>query len=74
MQGTLIVRLLIPFLMFIALWGCAAVQPWEREHLSDPIMILDENPLDKGIMEHHREYREGTRGGTGAQGGGCGCG
>lgn len=57
-----------------SLLGCAAVQPWERESLSDPIMIFDENPVEKGILEHHLDYREGSVGGTGAQSGGCGCG
>lgn len=54
--------------------GCAVVQPFERERLSDPNMIFDENPLDKGIQEHFLFIREGTEGGDGAQSGGCGCG
>ena len=54
--------------------GCATVAPWERETLAEPIMILDENPLDRGIEVHHLEYREGSVGGDGAQSGGCGCG
>jgi len=54
--------------------GCARVQPWQREDLSDPIMIFDENPIEKGIREHPLDYREGSSGGTGAQSGGCGCG
>ncbi len=56
------------------LTGCATVQPWERDVLSDPIMIFDENPIEKGHLEHHHVYREGSIGGTGTQGGGCGCG
>jgi hypothetical protein len=63
------------FLILLSLLsGCAAVQPWERENLSDPIMIFDENPIDSGIREHYLDYREGSEGGTGAQSGGCGCG
>lgn len=54
--------------------SCVVVQPWEREGLSDPIMIFDENPIDKGILEHHIDYREGSSGATGSQSGGCGCG
>ncbi len=54
--------------------GCVTVEPWEREHLADPIMIFDENPIDKGILDHHIDHREGSVGGTGAQSGGCGCG
>ena len=54
--------------------GCATVQPWQRESLSDPIMIIDENPIEAGIREHYLDYREGSIGATGAQSGGCGCG
>ena len=53
---------------------CAAVQPWQRGELADPIMIINENPVDAGIREHYLDYREGSVGGTGAQSGGCGCG
>jgi len=61
-------------LIAVGLSGCVTVQPWERGILSDRMMIFDENPLQKGILEHHLDYREGSVGGTGAQGGGCGCG
>lgn len=54
--------------------GCVTVQPWERESLADPLMILDENPIEAGIKEHPLDYREGSVGATGAQSGGCGCG
>jgi hypothetical protein len=54
--------------------GCVAVQPWERDQLSDPIMTFDENPLDAKAKQHHLDYREGSTGATGARGGGCGCG
>ncbi len=64
------------FIFFILFYleGCAVVQPYERERLSDPNMIFDENPLQKGIQEHFLFIREGTEGGDGAQSGGCGCG
>lgn len=58
----------------LLLSGCATVKPYEREGLSDPIMIMDQDPHEAGIKEHHIDYREGTKGATGAQGGGCGCG
>ena len=54
--------------------GCAVVQPLERERLSDPNMIFDDNPMDKGVQEHFLFIREGTEGGDGAHSGGCGCG
>lgn len=54
--------------------GCATVKPWDKESLSDPIMIIDENPINAGIKEHFLDYREGAEGATGAVSGGCGCG
>ena len=65
------VRLIIAAVCFLCA-GCATVQPWEREGLADPIMQFDENPIEAGVQEHHIDYREGSSGATGAQGGGCG--
>lgn len=68
------ILMLLLFVLILGLSACATVKPWERGRLADPIMIFDENPIEKGIREHHIENREGSKGGTGAQGGGCGCG
>ena len=68
------IRTLILIAALFLAGGCATVQPWQREGLSDPIMIMDENPIDAGVKEHRLEYREGSTGATGAQSGGCGCG
>jgi hypothetical protein len=65
---------LLILLILIFLPGCAVVQPWERERLADPNMMFDENPIQKGMKEHYINIREGSEGGTGSQGGGCGCG
>ncbi len=64
-------------LLACALGGCALPEPWvkpyERERLADPVMQLSR----EGLIEKHREHvysvREGARGATGVQGGGCGC-
>ena len=54
-----------------------AIQPWvkpyERERLADPVMNPGRNTLAQRDIEHAREVREGARGATGVQGGGCGC-
>ena len=61
------------------LGGCAipTIQPWvkpyERERLADPIMKLSRDSLPEKHFEHVRDVREGARGATGVQGGGCGC-
>ena len=56
--------------------GCS-IQPWvkpyEREHLADPIMAFDRNPVSTAYMDHVFEAREGARGAGGGAGGGCGC-
>ena len=49
------------------------VKPYERERLADPIMKLQRESLAAKHSEHVREVREGSRGGNGVQGGGCGC-
>ena len=61
----------------VALSACSPVQPWvkpyEREHLADPIMSFNPNPVSAVYLEHVFEAREGARGATGIVGGGCGC-
>ncbi len=70
-------------LLSVALWllvfflpGCA-VQPWvkpyERERLADPVMQFSRGALADKHREHIHNVREGARGATGVQGGGCGC-
>ena len=49
------------------------VKPYERERLADPIMQFSRNALPERHVEHVRDVREGSRGATGVQGGGCGC-
>ncbi len=49
------------------------VKPYERERLADPLMKFPRDPLSAKHFEHVHEVREGSRGGTGVQGGGCGC-
>ena len=57
--------------------GCAAIEPWvkpyERERLADPIMKFSRDALADKHREHIYDVREGARGATGVQGGGCGC-
>ena len=61
----------------LALAACSPIEPWvkpyEREHLADPIMAFDRNPVSATYIEHVYETREGARGATGTVGGGCGC-
>jgi hypothetical protein len=59
-----------------ALTGCSVepwVKPYERDHLADPIMSFDPNPVSSAYTDHVYEAREGARGASGSSGGGCGC-
>jgi hypothetical protein len=58
-----------------ALWGagCATVAPYERERLARPDMELGRNGDAEAGQEHAEAYREGSSGGMGSSGGGCGC-
>ncbi len=59
--------------------GCAIkpiepwVKPYDRERLADPIMKARLDELPPRQIDHIYSVREGARGATGVQGGGCGC-
>ncbi|MEO8020135.1 MAG: DUF4266 domain-containing protein [Pseudomonadota bacterium] len=68
-------RLILLTTLCLALQGCAhlGVQPWEREVLARDDMQLDVNALDTAFDDHIYFSKEGTSGGRGFGGGGCGC-
>lgn len=53
--------------------GCAAVKPWERGILAKPEMAWEPDSLNGKLQEHVYFSKEGSSGGYGAGGGGCGC-
>jgi len=69
--------LLLAPLAATLLAGCSPIEPWvkpyEREHLADPIMAFERDPVSGAYLEHVHESREGARGANGTVGGGCGC-
>lgn len=54
-------------------FGYRPVMPYERENLASPLMALSRDPIADQNMQHVYETREGARGATGINGGGCGC-
>jgi hypothetical protein len=75
-KTTLILRALLAGAAVCALAGCSVepwVKPYERDHLADPIMSFDRDPVSTSYSGHVFEAREGARGATGGGGGGCGC-
>jgi hypothetical protein len=53
--------------------GCATVAPYDRGTLARTDMQLERNGDAAAGQQHADAYREGSAGGTGASGGGCGC-
>lgn len=53
--------------------GCATVAPQQRAILADPTMQFDAEAKHDAALRHSLENREGSMGGTGVSGGGCGC-
>jgi hypothetical protein len=66
-------RIALLLLAGAMLQGCAQVKPWEREVLAREDMQLDSNALDTAFDDHIYFSKEGTSGGRGFGGGGCGC-
>jgi hypothetical protein len=59
--------------IFLLLEACTNVEPWERERLAKNQMRLIPNTMLETFTRHVNYSREGTEGGYGLEGGGCGC-
>ncbi len=65
--------------LFAALLGlsattaCVTVKPQDRAVLADPVMQFEGDPQVAGQVRHAVDNREGSFGGGGVSGGGCGC-
>ncbi len=55
--------------------GCAAtaVKPWDRDLLAEKKMRFIPAPMVNAVDEHIYFSKEGSTGGQGVGGGGCGC-
>ncbi|NOY71998.1 MAG: DUF4266 domain-containing protein [Gammaproteobacteria bacterium] len=64
-------------LCLLILINACSIQPWvkpyERQHLADPIMTFQRDPISSAYINHVYQAREAARGAEGGQGGGCGC-
>ncbi len=66
-------RLIVFCLIATAGCGRFAVRANEKEHLADPVMAFDEDGQEAAADDHVLSNREGSAGGRGTTGGGCGC-
>ena len=53
--------------------ACVTVKPQQRAILADPSMQFDGDPQASAPIRHVFQNREGSFGGDGVAGGGCGC-
>ena len=53
--------------------GCVTVKAQQRAVLADPIMQFDGEARAEALRVHALDNREGSIGGSGVAGGGCGC-
>ena len=60
-------------MFFLSMASCVTVKPQQRAVLSDPIMQFEGDPQASAQLRHAVDNREGSYGGAGVAGGGCGC-
>jgi hypothetical protein len=53
--------------------ACVTVKPQQRAVLADPIMQFEGDAKAAAQLRHAVDNREGSYGGAGVSGGGCGC-
>ena len=53
--------------------ACAAVKPYEREHLALRLMDFKQAQAEEATERHWLETLEASTGGMGGSGGGCAC-
>ena len=69
-------RLAIGLALALLAGGCASLdppKPWEKQYLARPDMQFDADKLDAKNIQHIYFSKEGSAGGYGVGGGGCGC-
>jgi hypothetical protein len=80
-MGTRIATIILMFFLLL-LTGCAsanggaglgAVEPWEKGNLAKRHMKFDPDPTEARYVRKVYAAKEGTSGGFGIGGGGCGC-
>jgi hypothetical protein len=69
----LLLRITAVVLYLLGASGCFAIMQYERQYLGDPIMYFDHDGEEKSLNNHIYPRREGSSGGDGGAGGGCGC-
>jgi len=73
LQQVFIVTFLIFILNFLVACSIESVRPWQKEYLSRPEMQFNATSTQSAFEQHFYFSKEGSSGGEGFSGGGCGC-
>ena len=68
-----LVKVVIITAIFMMINSCISIMQYQRQFLGDPLMLFDDDSLEKDLNDHVFPRREGSSGGMGGSGGGCGC-
>jgi hypothetical protein len=68
-----LLALVVLAVLAVASAGCVTVKATQRAVLADPIMQFEGDPQASAQLRHAIDNREGSYGGGGVAGGGCGC-
>ncbi len=68
-----VTRTVLAVVLAVGAAGCSTVKPQQRSVLADPIMQFEGDPQASAQLRHAIDNREGSYGGAGVAGGGCGC-
>jgi hypothetical protein len=73
MRAESIARTLLLACACLATSSCVTVRAQQRAVLADPVMQFDSEARAEAMRVHAITNREGSFGGAGVAGGGCGC-
>ena len=69
------IKAVVPLLACLLLLGCSTTKPWvkpyERTHLAEPVMAIDQDTIDQHQMNCTWRRIEGGRGAEAGMGGRC---
>jgi hypothetical protein len=70
---TALLLLMLSATIIIASCAPLGVEVWQRDVLAEPQMQLNYESIDRAFDDHIYFSKEGSSGGRGFAGGGCGC-
>ena len=75
MKPLFVFKIMFTFVWLAILTGCESfgVETWQRDILAQPAMQFQARDLGLTTDDHFYFSKEGTSGGRGFAGGGCGC-